>query len=189
MPDDLGRAVLGKAEQLFNSPGNDMMEREGLIFLGSFIGYDQAGVAVGPEAYREASANNFIDQHEVRLRGVARLAHWDSDKFDLLCTLSVQLSQRLIRWSCNARDVHLLMALPGRVVATAARRHDQSIKVAFAIAQACFPMPPPTRRLYDVTDAELPADFVRASPQITVRLHEGGHGIRPWAQHANAAFV
>ena len=50
-------------------------------------------------------------------------------------------------------------------------------------------MPPPTRRLYDVTDAELPADFVRAWPQITVRLHEGGHGIRPWAQHANAAFV
>ena len=71
---------------------NDMMEREGLIFLGSSIGCDQAGVAVGPEAYREASANNFIDQHEVRLRGVARLAHWDSDKFDLvLCTLRVSV--------------------------------------------------------------------------------------------------
>ena len=85
---------------------NDMMEREGLIFLGSPIGYDQAGVAVGPQAYREASANNFIDQHEVMLLGVARLAHWDSDKFDLLCTLSLQLSQLLIRWSCSARDVH-----------------------------------------------------------------------------------
>ena len=63
------------------------------------------------------------------------------------------------------------------------------MKVAFAIAQACFSMPPPTRRLYDVTNAELPVDFVRAWPQINVRLHEGGHGIRPWAQHANAAFV
>ena len=33
-----------------------------------------------------------------------------------------------------------------------------------------------------------PADFVRAWPQITVRLHEGGHGIRPWAQHAKANY-
>ena len=40
LPDDRRRAMLGKAEQLFNSPGNDMMEREGLIFLGSPIGYD-----------------------------------------------------------------------------------------------------------------------------------------------------
>ena len=43
--------------------------------------------------------------------------------------------------SCNARDVHLLRTLPRRVVGEAARKHDQSIKVAVAIMQGKYQMP------------------------------------------------
>ena len=55
--------------------------------------------------------------------------------------------------------------------------------------QGLIPLPPVGRRLYEVHDDELPPEFARAWPQIALRLSEGGHGLRPWAEHIDAAFV
>ena len=46
--------------------------------------------------------------------------------------ISVQVSQLLLRWCCNTRNVHLLRAMPCRLVQEVADRHDQAVKVAFA---------------------------------------------------------
>ena len=50
-------------------------------------------------------------------------------------------------------------------------------------------LPPVGRRLHEVRDDELPPEFARAWPQIALRLSKGGHGLRPWAEHIDAAFV
>ena len=43
--------------------------------------------------------------------------------------------------------------------------------------------------LHSVTDAALPPQFVEAYHQIRLDLAAGGHGMRSWAEHADAAFV
>ena len=43
--------------------------------------------------------------------------------------------------------------------------------------------------LYDVLDDKLPLDYHVAYRQITLAFQDGGHGLRPLAQHADAAFV
>lgn len=44
-------------------------------------------------------------------------------------------------------------------------------------------------KLYSVVDADLPADFIEAYRQVTLDVGVGGHGLRSWAVHADAAFV
>jgi hypothetical protein len=130
----------------------------------------------------------FIDDHDKRLRNVIKLARRDTRSHDHTAHVSVQLAQLLLRWSCNARDVHLLRGLGRRVVDIAAQRHDQSIKVACAAIQGLITVPT-TGHLYDVKDTSLPQDYNVAYRQITLAFRDGGHGLRPWAQHADAAFV
>ena len=74
----------------------------------------------------------FIRDHDVRLRRVVALAHRDSRSHDDNVKLSKCLSVLLLRWSCNARDVHLLRGCGARLVQEAAEFHDRSIKEAFA---------------------------------------------------------
>ncbi len=110
--------------------------------------------------------------------------------------IPVQLSQLLLRWCRNTRNVHLLrgvLSVPARLVTAAAerQRHDQSVKVACATSLG----------FYDVTGGDaldflrsvlyaiLPPDFVRAYDQIRLDAKVGGHGLRAWSLHADAAFV
>ena len=167
---------------------------EGLVFLGTPVGTERgewearAPVPLGGRDYREAKTLEFINDHDKRLRNVVKLARRDTRSHDHTAHVSVQLAQLLLRWSCNARDVHLLRGLGRRVVDVAAHRHDQSIKVACAAIQGLITVPP-TGHLYDVRDEDLPLDYHVAYRQITLAFHDGGHGLRPWAQHADAAFV
>ena len=103
----------------------------------------------------------------------------------------MQLANLLLKWCCNTRDVHLLRGVPVRLVAEAARRHDQAIKVACAGVMGFIDLGviPRDRRLHSVTDADLPPDFVEAYAQVRLDVGVGGHGLRSWAEHADAAYV
>ena len=43
--------------------------------------------------------------------------------------------------------------------------------------------------LHGVADASLPPEFVKAYEQIRLDASAGGHGLRAWALHADAASV
>ena len=82
------------------------------------------------------------------------------------------------------------------MVGEAARKHDQSIKVAVAIMQGKYQMPSRTCEesgeamyLHRVTDADLPQEFLRSYEQVQIGSSFGGHGLRDWARHSDAAFV
>eukprot|EP01050_Picozoa_sp_SAG11_P057811 SAG11_NODE_36610_length_260_cov_2.565217_1_plen_55_part_01 len=53
---------------------------------------------------------------------VVALGNRDGRAHDQLARLSKQLADALLRWSCNARDVHLLRGTPRRLVHEAALR-------------------------------------------------------------------
>ena len=71
------------------------------------------------------------------------------------------------------------------MVGEAARKHDQSIKVAVAIMQGKYQMPSRTCEetggamyLHMVTDADLPQEFLRSYDQVQIGSSFGGHGLR-----------
>ena len=43
--------------------------------------------------------------------------------------------------------------------------------------------------LYDVNADDIPRDFLLAWQQMVLPFEHGGHGLRRWQQHADAAFV
>ena len=96
---------------------------------------------VGGLSYRAERVEQMVNDHDERLRAVVDLARWNGSWASSVQRISRQLSHLILRWSCNARDVHLLRTLPRRVVGEAARKHDQSIKVAVAIMQGKYQMP------------------------------------------------
>ena len=48
---------------------------------------------------------------------------------------------------------------------------------------------PSDQPLHQVQNASLPSAFVRAYEQISLDVGVGGHGLRKWAHHADAAYV
>ena len=143
---------------------------------------------MGPNKYKENKVQEFIDEHDHRLRQVIKLAQRDSRGQDETANKSVALAHLCLRWSCNARDVHLLRGLGERVVQEAAFKHDQAIKVACA-AIAGRVIIPDEGHLHEVQDTELPRDFNIAYEQICLPFSQGGHGLRAWARYSNAAFA
>ena len=126
-------------------------------------------VHVGGLSYRAERVEQMVNDHDERLHAVVDLARWNGSRASSVQRISRQLSHLILRWSCNARDVHLLRTLPRRVVGEAARKHDQSIKVAVAIMQGKYQMPSRTCEesgdamyLHRVTDADLPQEFLRS---------------------------
>ena len=217
-------------------PGGIQIVYDGLIFLGTPVGAEQertpvntgsmagngaaaaldarplggdhAGMILGTPEYRQAAVEAYIAEHDARLRRVVELSKRDGRSHTSLAHLSVQLAHLLLRWSCNARDVHLIRGLPRRLVQRAAERHDHSIKVACAAIQGTVTLPPATWpagpswpggpagdwhggdvHLYDVPDVAIEKRFRFAYDQICLGFKDGGHGLRPWAQHGDAAFV
>ena len=81
--------------------------------------------------------------------------------------------------------------MPARLVQEAAVRHDQSVKVACAASLGFYDVTgdDAPEFLHGVSDAALPPDFVRAYSQIRLDAKFGGHGLRAWSVHADAAFV
>ena len=123
------------------------IQADGHIFLGTPMGADtaddRAPLEIGSTEYRIRKTLEVIDSHDDRLQRVVELAHRDDRSYESLSTLSTQLANLLLVWSCNARDVHLLRGLPRRICSQASQRHDQSIKVACAAIQGCITLRPP----------------------------------------------
>jgi hypothetical protein len=170
------------------------VDTNGLVMLGTPCGAErgewttQAPVPVGNRPYREAKLLEYLNEHDLRLRRVVSLARRDSRAFDDNVKYCRSLGQLLLRWSCNARDVHLLRGLGRRLVGEAARRHDQGIKVAFACIVGVQAMPD-TGYLADVPDTALSDSFHLSYEQASLALRDGGQGLRPWQQHSDAAFL
>ena len=62
-----------------------------------------------------------VDEHDQRLRAVVGLARRSGMVGTSTQRISVQLANLLLRWCCNTRDVHLLRAMPRRLVDDRAR--------------------------------------------------------------------
>ena len=143
--------------------------RRGHAFAtGTPLGGDSASVHVGSVAYRAQKLLDMTDAHDTRLRSVVGLARRSGTTGASTQRISVQLSQLLLRWCCNTRNVHLLRGVPARLVEEAARRHDQSVKVACAASLGFFDVSGDDvpEFLHGVSDASLPPAFVKAYQQI-----------------------
>ena len=97
----------------------------------------------------------------------------------------------MLRYSANARDVHLLRALGSTVVADAREAHDRGIKVAMAALCAQIEIPPADKVafLYQVEDAEIPTQFLKAYPRMQLHEFAGGLRLRPWKEYGDPAFT
>ena len=135
--DDATRDMaLAEARRVFGGVlPSHMIQSEGQVLLGEPLGHDSAAVRVGSVGYRAAKLLEMVDAHDTRLREVVALARRKGTVGGSTHRISVQLSRLLLRWCCNTRNVHLLRQLPARVVAKAARRHDQSVKAPSRSAQ------------------------------------------------------
>ena len=132
-----------------------------------------------------------LDQHDDRLRSVVALSRRSGTAHTSTQRIAVQLGQLLLRWCCNTRDVHLLRGMPSRLIHEVAALHDQSVKVACAASMGMIDLDAlaTCTHLHSVPDEALSPDFVRAYAQVRLDVSAGGHGLRAWAEHANAAYV
>ena len=73
-----------------------------------------AGIAVSSHGYRERKLLDMVDAHDQR--AVVGLARRSGMVGASTQRISVQLADLLLRWCCNTRDVHLLRAMPKRLV-------------------------------------------------------------------------
>jgi len=169
----------------------DMVQVDGQVLLGTPLGADSASVHVGGAGYRQRKLADMVDAHDVRLRSVVGLARRSGMKGTSTQRISIQLSQLLLRWCCNTRNVHLLRGLPRRIVGVSAARHDQGVKVACAASLGLVDAEQlaAVTYLHQVPDAALTEEFVRAYAQVRLDVGVGGHSMRSWGQFADAAFV
>lgn len=125
------------------------------------------------------------------LRAVVGLARREGLKGGSTQSISVQLAHLLLRWCCNTRDLHLLRAVPARLVGPAASRHDQSVKVACAAIMGFVDSAAlrEAQHLHGVVDASLDPRFLEAYEQVSLDVTLGDHGLRRWVAHTDAAFV
>ena len=168
-----------------------MVQTGGQVLLGSPLGPDSADVHVGTDEYRVRKLRAMVDAHDDRLRSVVRLSRRSGTRGSSTQRISVQLAQLLLRWCCNTRNVHLLRAVPRRLVQEVADLHDQAVKVACAATLGMVDVQAleDAEYLHSVPDAALSPQFVRAYAQVCLDMGAGGHGLRAWARHADAAFV
>ena len=184
---------------------------DGMVFLGTPSGAERNGPNTRPRAdrhapmpasgtyYRETTVEGFIDDHDIRLRRTVQLAQRDGRSCSELTALSKMFAIVILRFSCNSRDVHLIRRLPKRIVAEAAARHDRGIKFAWAAINGHAILPPETvtdddgtiRRVYlhEQPQDSYPEHYDLSYDQVQLPFKAGGHGIRPWAAHGDAAFI
>ena len=77
------------------------------------------------------------------------------------------------------------------MVADAREAHDRGIKVAMAALCAQIEIPPADKVafLYQVEDAELPTQFLKAYPRMQLHEFAGGLRLRPWKEYGDPAFT
>ena len=187
--DDARQRLLLDAKEVFRGLlPDEMVQSDGQVLLGTPLGVDSADIHVGSAQYRVRKLRDMIDAHDDRLRGVVQLARRAGLTGSSTQRISVQLSQLLLRWCCNTRNVHLLRGLPLRLVQEVASLHDQAIKVACAASLGMVDVEvlQSTDHLHSVPDTALPPSFLRAYDQVQLDVAAGGHGLRAWARHADA---
>ena len=147
------------------------------------------GVPVGTGDYVRQALDDYLATHDARLRAIARYsAETGSSVTHNDEILAPQLALAFLKFSANARDVHLLRGVPSRLMADAAATHDRGIRVALAAVLGQCELPD-AGRCSDVADVELTPQYRRAYDQIGLSPYAGGLGIRRWAPHADAAYV
>ena len=162
------------------------------------VGHICLGVPLGTEQYVRDAALAIIRSHEQRLRAVIHLANYEGPEvMQDRVNIARQTAMHMMRYSANARDVHLLRALSLRSLGEAARAHDDSIRVATAAVMAQYEPKPADVKLqavgqgflHQVPDSQLPRQFVLAYPRMSMHEHAGGLGLRQWHRYAHTGFV
>eukprot|EP01051_Picozoa_sp_SAG22_P009098 SAG22_NODE_733_length_7580_cov_2.329501_2_plen_173_part_00 len=100
------------------------------------------GVPYGTDEYVDNELRRQIEEHDVRLRGIAAFAGCDGPAVSHGgVRLSRQIATKLVQFSANARDVHFLRSLGRRAVGAAAALHDHAVDGAPAcvLGQAAVP--------------------------------------------------
>jgi len=147
------------------------------------------GIPLGTDAFVCAALEDYVATHDRRLRTIARFAAESGPAVTHKGNvLSVQLALAFLRFSANARDVHLLRAVGRRLVDTAAGMHDRGVRAATAIVLGQCDLPT-TGRLCDIPDSAMTKEYVRAYPAISLSVYAGGLGLRAWHSYADCAHV
>jgi hypothetical protein len=146
---------------------------------------------MGTEAYVRDAALATIRAHELRQRAVIHLANYQGPEvMQDKVNIARQTALHMVRYSCNARDVHLLRALSKRAMGEAREAHDNAIRVMTAAVLGQYQPPPLDEALqaagsgflHQVLDSQLPRQFVLAYPRIG--MHENAGGLGLWQEKA-----
>jgi len=133
-------------------------------------------VPVGPADYQRRTALNMVREHDARCHAIIAYAANRGWRVGHALTqgasqaprrrgksvrLRLQSAMHMIRFSANARDIHLLRGLDRDVVHDAALYHDRQIRATTAAVQGFVQLGEDVA-LGEVEDSAFPPAFVRA---------------------------
>jgi hypothetical protein len=181
-------------DELRSLPDNILLARDGFVFLGTpapappLVGpgpqapaptigvydgrmQDRNVVPHGPLHFQQRIALRLVRQHDSRCHAVIRYVRQTTWKDQRVSRIRLQTALHMVRFSCNARDVHLLRGLDKEAVLRAAEYHDRQVMATVA-AITGFLEVQDDERLGDVRGD-------RAIPNgVLARMEAGVHGVR-----------
>ena len=129
-----------------------------------------------------------VRQHDSRYQAIIRYVQQPTWRRTRLSRVRLQTALHLVRFSCNARDVHLLRGLDAEAVAGAAAYHDRQIMATVA-AITGFLEVRAGEELGHVPLERFKPEFVRGWKQACLPFTSGGLNFREWARYADAAHI
>ena len=126
------------------------------------------GIPVGTDEYVKAEGQRTIERHDERLQRIITMAE-NAGTETKSCgrKIGIQCARHALKFSANARNVHMLRSVPRRLGAEAALLHDTGIMNTFAVVYKQALRPQPGTRC-----CEMPGDRSRGKLQER-RIYEG----------------
>jgi hypothetical protein len=198
-------------DELRSLPDNILLARDGFVFLGTpapappLVGpgpqapaptigvydgrmQDRNVVPHGPLHFQQRIALRLVRQHDSRCHAVIRYVRQTTWKDQRVSRIRLQTALHMVRFSCNARDVHLLRGLDKEAVLRAAEYHDRQVMATVA-AITGFLEVQDDERLGDVAIGRFRTEFLRGWRQACMAFEPGGLNFREWARYADAAML
>ena len=208
---DNGTLPPGVQDDLRSLPDNILLARDGFVFLGTpapappllgpgpqarapTIGVydgrmqDRNVVPHGPLHFQQRIAMRLVRQHDSRCHAIIRYVRQTTWSTQKVSRVRLQTALHMIRFSCNARDVHLLRGLDKEAVQRAAEYHDRQIMATVAVITGFLEVQD-GERLGDVASGRFRTEFLRGWKQACLSFETGGQNFREWARYVDAAML
>ena len=211
---DIANLAPDVVQQLGSLPHEVLLARDGFVFLGTpapappsvgpgpqrptptlgrparFDGrlHDRSVVPVGPLDYQQRIAMRLVRQHDSRCHAIIRYVKQPAWRTAKVSKVRLQTAMHLVRFSCNARDIHLLRGLDTEAVAEAAAYHDRQIMATIGAitGQVDVVM---GEGLGEVSLGRFKPEFIRGWRQACLPFTSGGLNFREWARYKDAAYA